>query len=237
MSNENEDYKGVSIEDLVESDIVERYFERNHDNTVEETENKTALSMSFKDIKDKGIYEHELAWLAGVIECEGSITFACQIRGKNKDMLNINPMVSITNSDNMLLDEAKRLMDILSERSFGSKPRFCKRYNHGSRPGYRNPFGYKTNLDCKILTLQGQATKLVLYPCLGFFKSSKKSNAAIVLDYLENRQKNLFKRDKKGRLIRLGYLKSEIEKICLVRQPKKNSVTYGQMINCKNVIN
>ena len=57
MSNENEDYKGVSIEDLVESDIVERYFERNHDNTVEETENKTALSMSFKDIKDKQVVE------------------------------------------------------------------------------------------------------------------------------------------------------------------------------------
>lgn len=228
----NEDFKGVSIDELIETDLYERL----SDNYMNNYNLQTALSTNDQDINHKGLYNFELSWLAGVIECEGSITFGCTIRGKNKDILNINPLISIINSDVKLLTSAKRIMDLLSIRDFGGRPRYSKQFNHGSKPGYINKFGYKTNLSCKILTLRGQATKLVLQPCLGYFKSEKQHNAKIILDYLDNRKENLFKRDRLGRVYRLGYSKDEIKQICTIRQPnKKNSITMEKMMSCKNV--
>ena len=110
---------------------------------------KSAFKMEFSDLNHQNIPKFQLAWLAATIECEGSITFGCNIRGKNRDMLCISPFISVTNSDQLLLKEVKRLLDILSERSFGSKPRFSKQYDHGARPGFRNTHGYKTNKNCQ----------------------------------------------------------------------------------------
>jgi len=202
----------------------------------EKQNNKTAFKTAFEEISDRGISDHRLAWLAAVIECEGSISFQCLLRGKHKDRLSIVPFVNITNSDKLLLEEAKRLFDILSERSFGSKPRYCKNYHHGVRPGYTNSKGYTTNQDCKNLRIDGQATKLILMPCLPFFRSNKKTNAGIVLNFLKNRQENLIQRDKLGRIIRKGYTKYELEKICSVRTHPR-ALTYNEMIECKNVVN
>ena len=197
---------------------------------------KSAFKMEFSDLNHQNIPKFQLAWLAATIECEGSITFGCNIRGKNRDMLCISPFISVTNSDQLLLKEVKRLLDILSERSFGSKPRFSKQYDHGARPGFRNTHGYKTNKNCQNILLNGQATKLVLLPCLPYFKSYKRNNAAIILNFLTNRKKSLFIRDKLGRIIRKGYTKDEIKLVSIVKTHKKG-LTYEEMIKCKNVIN
>ena len=149
--------------------------------------------------------ERSLSWLAGILEAEGSISFQAYVKPNNTVM--IQPYICITNTDNLILDESKRILNLILKDHKNAKPRIC---GHSS-----------TNKPCWILRLDGRAVKDVLIVLLPYIIGEKKRNAEVVIKYINGRSENLLSRDTLGRLKRNGYTRQEIELVSSIRTSKR----------------
>lgn len=156
--------------------------------------------------------ERSLAWLAGIIDGEGTIGF--QVYTLPDGRIRITPMFSVVNSDEGILTEAKRIMDGLVEGSKNAKVRWCN-------PAPKVASSFPGDLVCKTLRVDGIATRLLIEPLLPYLRSSKRQRAEAVLAYLKLRDANRFIRDDRGRLTRAGYSKAEIDIVVSARSHKR----------------
>ena len=149
--------------------------------------------------------ERSLAWLAGVLEAEGSISF--QVYTLPDGRIRITPYICLVNTDVAILTEARRIMDGLLVGDKGAKTRNC---GHGG-----------TNRPCHVIRLDGVACGIVAAVLLPYMIGEKRANVEAVLKYIEGRKSGLILRDGKGRIKRAGYTRAEIELISSIRSHKR----------------
>jgi hypothetical protein len=155
--------------------------------------------------------ERSLAWLAGIIDGEGSISF--QVYTLPDRRIRITPYICVTNSDEGILTEARRIFDALLEDSKHAKARWCNHTNSVK--------SFASTKPCNTLRVDGVATKLVIDAVLPYLRSEKRKGAQAILDYLESRKNGLLMRDTKGRVQRVGYRLSEIKLVVSARTSKR----------------
>ena len=148
--------------------------------------------------------ERSLAWFAGILEAEGSISV--QVYTLPDGRVRLTPFVCVVNADMLILNECERIMAELcsGERA---KPRWCK---HSAN----------TNKACITLRLDGHSIYPVLKAVQPYIVGEKKRNAEVVLAFMDSRKAGLLLRDDLGRVVRQGYTKAEIESICSIRTHK-----------------
>lgn len=152
--------------------------------------------------------ERSLAWLAGIVEGEGSISV--QVYTLPDGRVRLTPYVSIINTDKAILNECERIFKQLL-RGEKSKARYC---NH-SRTQHKASF--EGRKPCYAFRVDGIACRPILAALLPFIVGEKRRNAKVVLDFIDSRKQGLLLRDKKGRLQRAGYTRAEIELISSIR--------------------
>ena len=152
--------------------------------------------------------ERSLAWLAGIIEGEGSISV--QVYTLPDGRVRLTPYVSVINTDTLILDECERLFKWLL-RDEKSKARYC---GHARAPA---PNSFQGRKLCYALRVDGIACKSVLEVVLPFMVGEKRRNAEVVLSFIKSRKTGLLLRDPRGRLQRQGYRRAEIELISSIR--------------------
>lgn len=163
--------------------------------------------------------ERSLAWLAGVLESEGSISVQAYVMHKKGGNLRLTPFICLVNTDQAIIAESVKLISEMLIGDDRAKPRVCKASG--------------TNKICSLIRLDGTACKIVLEALLPYMIGEKRKNAQVVIDYINGRKQNLFIRDRLGRLQRNGYTKAEVELISSIRQHKtaKSSETLCQAPN------
>ena len=149
--------------------------------------------------------ERSLAWLAGVLEAEGSISF--QVYTLRDERVRITPYICLVNTDEAILAESRRIMDGLLVGTKNAKTRYC---GHGGK-----------NRPCHVIRLDGVSCAVVVSAILPFMIGEKRRNAEAVLEYIEGRKKGLLLRDTKGRIQRAGYTRAEIELVSSIRSHKR----------------
>ena len=161
--------------------------------------------------------ERSLAWLAGILEAEGSISFQAYI--KKNGCVMIQPYLCIVNTDEKIIDECMKLMRQILEGEKNAKPRIC---GHSG-----------TNRKCVNLRVDGRSCRIILKVLLPYIVGEKRHNAEVVIKYIDNRDGLMFSRDKLGRLRRKGYTRKEIELVCSIRTHKlaKSSETICRAAN------
>lgn len=148
--------------------------------------------------------ERSLAWCAGILEAEGSISV--QVYTLPDGRVRLTPYICLVNSDRAILEETKRIWDDLARPVKKALSRWC---GHGG-----------TNKPCWTLRLDGPGCGPVLDALLPYMIGDKRKNANVVLEYLASRKDRLILRDKTGRLQRVGYTRAEIELVCSIRTHK-----------------
>ena len=149
--------------------------------------------------------ERSLAWLAGVLEAEGSISF--QVYTLPDGRIRITPYVCLVNTDEAILAEARRIMDGLLVNDKNAKTRHC---GHGGK-----------NKPCHVIRLDGVACSIVVEAILPYIVGEKRKNAEAVLEYIRGRKAGLLLRDTRGRIQRAGYTRAEVELVCSIRTHKR----------------
>lgn len=151
--------------------------------------------------------ERSLAWLAGIIDGEGSISV--QVYTLPDGRVRFTPYVCITNSDQGILDESIRIVREITKNAKHGKARLV---SHSS----------STNKPCFHIRLDGApCCKLILEAVRPFLMSSKRKNADNVLAYIASRDRRLLQRDKAGHILRACYSREEVDLICAIRTHKR----------------
>lgn len=144
--------------------------------------------------------ESSLAWLAGILDGEGSISV--QVYTLPDGRVRFTPFICIVNTDEGILAEAKRIFsEVVGDKGITYV------YGHG---GAKKP--------CSVLRINGgSGCKAMIVAVLPYLQSVKRENAKAVLAYIESRERRLLVRDKHGRIQRAGYSRREVDLICSVR--------------------
>lgn len=147
--------------------------------------------------------ERSLAWMAGIIDGEGSISV--QVYTLPDGRVRLTPFVSIVNSDFGILEECRRILEEMDV-----KFRDCRKpLSEGSFAGKKI---------CSNIRIDGQKPVYEFLPILlPYLKSEKKVKAAIVMAYLVSRMTNGIQRNEKGHIKRLAYTRDEIEMVSSIR--------------------
>ena len=157
--------------------------------------------------------ERSLAWLAGIIDGEGTITFQTTIRGNN--CLCVTPFVTVTNSDDKITQEVAAIFEsLIRERKTGTV------FVHNMAMN-TSLIGFTSNKQCRNVRVNGEATRPILEALLPYLRSEKRRNAEIVLEYLDSRKKSLFIRTSANAIRRGGYRQSEIDLVVSLRTHKR----------------
>lgn len=157
--------------------------------------------------------ERSLSWLAGILDGEGTVSF--QVYTLPDGRIRITPFICVVNSDAGILDETFAILTELTAGSTAAKPRWC---NHAGRSA-SSFAGAKV---CKTIRLDGVACRLVLEPLLPHLRSrQKRAGAEAMLAYLDSRAAGLLLRDDKGRIVRQGYTRAEVDLVCSIRSHSK----------------
>lgn len=148
--------------------------------------------------------ERSLAWLAGIVEGEGTISV--QVYTLKDGRVRLTPFVGVVNTDAEILAEVKTQFAALT---VGEKagPRVCKFQG--------------TNIPCANVRVDGESCVAILKAIYPYMIGAKKRNAEVVIKYIDGRKKGLLMRDAKGRLQRVGYSHEEIDLICSIRSHKR----------------
>lgn len=160
----------------------------------------------------------ELAWLGGIWDGEGSISF--QTTRRQNGNLVIVPFLCVTNTDVDIINEIKRILDKMKigyKESWvidKANPHHLKRCN--------------IRID-KFVRAKGLAN--ALYP---YLHSIKKRNCEVLLEFIKDREENLFTRDELGRIVRNKYPKCLVEKIASVRKHAR-AIPLEELLACPNV--
>lgn len=155
--------------------------------------------------------ERSLAWLAGILDGEGTISF--QVYTKPDGRIRITPFVCVVNSDEDILRESEEIMSALLVDSPAAKTRYCNYVN--------SVRSFAATRACHTLRVDGIATGLVLDPIHPYLRSVKRKHAEAILKYLELRKSGLLLRDSAGRIQRVGYRHSEIDLVVSTRTSKR----------------
>lgn len=161
--------------------------------------------------------ERSLAWLAGVLEAEGSISV--QVYTLPSGRVRLTPYLCLVNTDQAILNLARKVLDQLCEGGKAARARYC---GHGG-----------TNKPCHLLRLDGPNCKPVLEALLPYMVGEKRKNAKVVIGFIRRRDKRLIKRNALGQIQRQGYTRAEIELVSSIRTHKtaKSSETICQAPN------
>lgn len=165
--------------------------------------------------------ERSLAWLAGILDGEGSVSVQAVTRKQTGNIVLV-PYVCITNSDEGILKEVRRILDEL-----GLKHRS---YSRDLKAG-----GFEGFKPCFNLRVDGQQPVADFILRVGpYLKSEKIERAANVMRFIESRQKRLLEnRNALGHVRRATYTRAEIEFAAAARSHKraKSSETLCQAPN------
>jgi hypothetical protein len=144
--------------------------------------------------------ERSLAWLAGILDGEGSISV--QVYTLPDGRVRLTPFVCIVNTDEELLAEAHRIFtEVIGDK--------------GITYVYLHSGSIKR---CHQLRVNGgPGCKAILQAVLPYLRSAKRHNAATVLAYIASREQRLIERDRRGRIRRQSYTRHEIGLISQVR--------------------
>jgi hypothetical protein len=146
--------------------------------------------------------ERSLAWLAGILDGEGTISV--QVYTYPDGRIRLTPYVTIINTDRALLAEARRICaEVVGERGITYLT------NHCATSSKKACFAVRIN--------GGPGVKALLEVVISYLQSAKCNNAQVVLDFIESRDRRLLRRDKLGRIERTGYSAREIDLICSIR--------------------
>ena len=163
--------------------------------------------------------ERSLAWLAGILDGEG--TLSVQVYTLPDGRVRLTPFISIVNTDAGILDECRSIL-----AQIGVKFRNCAAPNSGC--------GFESRLICTNLRVDGQKpVEQLLRVIQPYLRSIKSQRALTILQYLESRTAGLIKREANGQISRSEYTQAEIELISSVRSHKraKSSETICQAPN------
>lgn len=161
----------------------------------------------------------ELAWLAGIIDGEGSVTIGARLRKKTNNLVLV-PQVLITNTDKEIIKECER---ILNKMQLGYTINWIE-YKH------------KDYLDrANIRITKYQRVKFLLEHLTPYLHSRKRHNAEVVLEFIADRESNLLTRDKLGHVHRNKYTKELITKVSSIRVHKR-AISLEAMLNAANVV-
>lgn len=169
--------------------------------------------MSSKNLLDVTMgnpQERSRAWLGGIVDGEGSVTFQAYMM-KNGN-LRVTPFICINNNDDGIIQECKRILD-----EFNIK-------HHWHDRGDKVWIG----------RIDGEPAVLALIDVIEpYLYSKKKDYCRVVREYIKDRSENRTKQDNLGHITRLGYTKHQIDLICSVRtSPRaKSSETLRQAAN------
>lgn len=160
----------------------------------------------------------DLAWLGGIIDGEGSISF--QVTTRKTGNLVIVPFVSITNTDEGIIN---KVMQVLDDIGVGYKASWVIDKNH---PGHLKRCNIRIDRFARV-----KGVIPMIYP---YLNSVKQHNAEVVLNFIKEREENLFTRDSKRRIVRNKYPKELIMEIASVRKHKR-AMTLEEMLKAPNV--
>jgi len=151
--------------------------------------------------------ERSLAWLAGILDGEGSVSV--QVYTLPDGRVRLTPFVSIVNSDVGILTGCR---EVLAE--IGVVYRDCKKPNTIGE--------FNGSLLCQNIRIDGQKpVQKLIRAVVPYLRSVKRRNAETILQYLDSRAERWLDRDEKGRIRRVGYSRAEIELIASVRSHKR----------------
>jgi len=155
--------------------------------------------------------ERSLAWLAGIVDGEGSVTAQAYVM-KNGS-LRITPFVSIGNTDEAIVLESKRIMDSLGVKNRWTKIESEKKW---------------------IGRVDGEkAVSVIIDALYDYLISYKKHNCDVIRKYIEMRHATRFKHDGLGRITRQPYTKDQIKLVSSIRTHRaaKSSETLCRTAN------
>lgn len=152
--------------------------------------------------------ERSLAWLAGIVDGEGSISF--QVYTLPDGRVRITPFITVVNSDQGILKESYRILLEIAGEAGVTLPRYCGPMKGG-------PASFESRKVCRTIRSDGKSVVPILEALLPYLVSTKRRNAQVILKYLTARDRRLLKRDKMGRIERQGYTRSEIAMVCSIR--------------------
>ena len=146
--------------------------------------------------------ERSLAWLAGILDGEGSISV--QVYNLPDKRVRLTPFISLPNTDMAILLEVERIF-----AEIGVESRRCKKPITGNIGG---------KLTVEIIRVDGMRPVRKALEIVGpYLISGKRRNAEVILKYLDSRLKGGIKRDAKGQIRRSEYTRAEIELIASIR--------------------
>ena len=160
----------------------------------------------------------DLAWLAAMIEAEGSITATVHFR-KTGNIV-IVPVVLFTNKDELLVRKVQETMANLGI-TLNTSERHCK-YN-----------GEKVKMYNLSVNRMGMVKKVInyIYPHI---HGAKKKNANVVLEFIEDREENMLSRDGLGRIVRNKYSRDQVINISSIRS-HSNGHPLERMLEAPNI--
>ena len=154
--------------------------------------------------------ERSLAWLAGILEGEGTLSF--QVYTMPNKRIRITPYVAVVNSDKGIIDEVCRIY-----RQIGVKYRNCAKPLSSRRNG-----SFDGNKRCFNIRCDGQEPVRRLAEALQpYMVGEKRRNVAAILEYLDSRARRGLERNERGHIRRVEYSRHEIEIISQIRSHKR----------------
>ena len=167
--------------------------------------------------------ETDLAWLAGILDGEGTISFGVSTRHGGR--LCIVPLITIVNSDEEILRQSSDLLkEIVADA--GTVDRQSHRIGVGSFKGHKA---------CFAIRVASWAAELVLVAVMPYLVCGYKRKAAeAIMEFIKYRRENLLERDKLGRITRVGYPKHLVELVASVRS-HKNAKPLSEMLKAPNI--
>ena len=151
--------------------------------------------------------ERSLAWLAGILDGEGSISV--QVYTLPDGRVRLTPFVSIVNGDAGILSGC---YEVLTE--IGVSFRNCKKpLSTGAVSGL---------IECRNIRIDGiKPVKRLVQAVLPYLRSAKRKNAEVLLEYLKSRDDRGTERNELGHIRRAEYSRGEIELIASIRSHKR----------------
>lgn len=147
--------------------------------------------------------ERLLAWLAGIIDGEGSISV--QVYNLPDGRVRLTPFASIVNGDIGILEgceEAFREIGVAFRR-------LHKPISNGAVVGI---------IQCWNIRVDGiKPVKTLIEHIVPYLRSIKRTRAETILEYLRSREERGISRNEKGHIRRAEYSQREIELIASVR--------------------
>lgn len=168
----------------------------------------------------------ELAYFAGILEGEGTVSFQAYIKKDKK--LRITPYISVVNSDTGILGFSWKIMNGLCEGSTDAFPRWCDVKLKGSESSFQG------KLPCRNLRLDGVATRLILREVLPYMRSFKRQHALNILEFIRLRELEGLIRNEKGQIVRAGYTWPQLELVAACRNWAR-ATSLDRMKECPNV--